>query len=55
MGHPVCIHLAKFFYRLGENACYERNRTSVWLYFDMSEITVDEEYRDVLTALLEPF
>ena len=35
-----------FFYRLAKNACYEMNRTSVWLYFDMSEITVEEEYRD---------
>ena len=32
--------------RLAKNACYERDRTAIWLYFDMSEITVEEEYRE---------
>ena len=38
--------------RLAKNSCYETNRTSIWTYFDMSEIEVEEEYRDAITALL---
>ena len=32
--------------RLARNSCYESNRTSIWVYFDMSEIIVEEQYRE---------
>ena len=48
----VSVHpLGTILDRLAKNGCYERDRTSIWLYFDMSEITVEEEYRGALTAL----
>ena len=32
--------------RLAKNSCYESNRTSIWVYFDMSEVIVEEQYRE---------
>jgi len=31
--------------RLAKNSCYESNRTSIWVYFDMNAMLVEEEYR----------